>query len=1082
MKHIILSLSILFGIAISASAENTKLLRFPDIHDNQIVFSYAGDLYVSTTDGGTARKITNHEGYEMFPKFSPDGSQIAFTAQYDGNTEVYLIPAKGGAPKRLSFTATLDRDDISDRMGPNNIVMGWTPDGKYVIIRSRMISYNSFVGQLFKIPVDGGMHEQLPLPRGSWCSLNEDGSAMVYNRVFREFRTWKYYKGGMADDIWLHNFEDHSTTRLFKNNTQDIQPMWIGEKVCFISDRDRTMNLFAYDFTTKTVEKLTDFTDYDIKFPGFDNQHIIFERAGELHTYNIASGEVKTINIQIQEDFNNRRTAYKDASENIRTVSVSPDGKRVTVGARGEIFSLPAKEGITYRLTESSGAHDRNPQWSPDGKNIAFWSDMSGEFELYLQDKDGKNPPIQLTENQDTYPYAFQWSPDSKKIAWSDKKLRLRYINVESKAITEVHKSKLSELRDFTWSPDNKWIAFSDDEENRMSRIYLYNLADKSKTAVTDQWYNSHSPAFGTNGKALFFASKRDFNPIYSETEWNHAYRDMHRIYYVTLSKDAKDPLAPENDEVDVKSNEENGDKENKTEETEADKTLKIDLDGISERLGVLPVPAASYYGLASADGKLYFNQYQFRKKSEFKCFDFKKKEVVDLEESVGYELAANKKHMLIRKGGKYYVIDLPSGKLNLENAIDMSNMKIWVNLQEEWAQIYNEAWRQMRDFFYDPNMHGLNWKAMNEKYAALLPYVNHRNDLTYLIGELIGELNVGHAYINGGDREQLDKIYTGLLGAQFEKDKSGYFKITKILNGQNWNKAYVSPLTRIGMDVEAGDYIVAINGKSTKDADNLHELLLGKAGQKLFVSVNSKASEKDAETYIVEPIKNEEKLYYHKWVQGNIDKVTKATNGRVGYIHIPDMGPEGLNEFVKYFYPQLSKEALIIDDRGNGGGNVSPMLIERLRRELSMWGQSRNVDIPGTRPRGMHVGPKVLLVNQYSASDGDLFPYQFRKHNLGKIIGVRTWGGVVGIRGSLPFIDGADMRKPEFAHFAADGSKFIIEGHGVEPDIEVINDPWKEFNGEDEQLNKAIEVILKELEENPVKVPDTPDFPNKAE
>jgi tricorn protease len=1079
MKHLILSLGILFSVAISANAENTKLLRFPDIHDNQIVFSYAGDLYVTTTDGGTARKITNHEGYEMFPKFSPDGTQIAFTAQYDGNTEVYLIPAEGGTPKRLSFTATLDRDDISDRMGPNNIVMGWTPDGKHVIIRSRMISYNSFVGQLFKIPVDGGMHEQLPLPRGSWNSMNEDGSAMVYNRVFREFRTWKYYKGGMADDIWLHNFEDHSTIRLFENDAQDIQPMWIGEKVYFISDRDRTMNLFAYDFTTKSIEKLTDFTDYDIKFPGFDNQHIIFERAGELHTYNIATGTIKTIKIQIQEDFNNRRTAYKDASDNIRTVSVSPDGKRVTVGARGEIFSLPAKEGITYRLTESSGAHDRNPQWSPDGKYIAFWSDKSGEFELYLQDKDGKNAPTQLTDNQDTYPYAFQWSPDSKKIAWSDKKLRLRFIDVESKKITEVHQSKLRELRDFTWSPDSKWIAYSEDEENRMSRIYLYNLADKSKTPVTDQWYNSHSPTFADCGNALFFASKRDFNPIYSETEWNHAYRDMHRIYYLTLNKEAKDPLAPENDEVTIKSEDE---KEEKAEEDKSDKTLKIELDGIADRLGVLPVPAASYYGLASADGKLYFNQYQFRKKSEFKCFDFKKKEVIDLAESAGYELAANKKHMLIRKGGKYYVIDLPSGKLKLDNAIDMSNMKIWVDLQEEWKQIYNEAWRQMRDFFYDPNMHGLDWKAMNEKYAALLPYVNHRNDLTYLIGELIGELNVGHAYINGGDREQPDKIYTGLLGAQFEKDKSGYFKITEILDGQNWNKAYVSPLTRIGVEAKAGDYITAINGKSTKNVDNIYELLLGKAGQKLFVDVSSKADEKSAITYIIEPVKNEEKLYYHKWVQDNIDKVTEATNGRVGYIHVPDMGPEGLNEFVKYFYPQLSKEALIIDDRGNGGGNVSPMLIERLRRELSMWGQSRNVNIPGTRPRGMHVGPKVLLVNQYSASDGDLFPYQFRKHNLGKIIGVRTWGGVVGIRGSLPFIDGADMRKPEFAHFAADGSKFIIEGHGVEPDIEVINDPWKEFNGEDEQLNKAIEVILKELEENPVNIPDTPDFPNKAE
>jgi tricorn protease len=1081
MQHLFATLTIIIVFLGNLNAQNTKLLRFPDIHNNQIVFSYAGDLYVSTTDGGTARKITNHEGYEMFPKYSPDGRQIAFTAQYDGNTEVYLIPSEGGTPKRLSYTATLDRDDISDRMGPNNIVMGWTPDGKNIIVRSRMISYNSFVGQLFKIPIDGSLHEQIPLPRGSWCSMNKDGSAMVYNRVFREFRTWKYYKGGMADDIWLHNFNDHSTTRLFENDAQDIQPMWIGNKVYFISDRDRTMNLFAYDFDSKTVKKLTHFNDYDIKFPGYDNEQIIFERAGELHTYNISSGEIKTINITIKEDFVHRRTAYKDASDFISNVSISPDGKRVVVGARGEIFTIPAKEGITKRLTESSGAHDRNPQWSPNGKYIAFWSDMNGEFELYLQDKDGNNPAIQLTKNQDTYPYEIQWSPDSKKIAWSDKKLRLRYIDIDTKKITELHQSKISELRDFTWSPDSQWIAYSDDGENKMGVIYLYSLSNKTKTPVSDEFYNSHSPAFAACGKALFFASRRDFNPIYSETEWNHAYRDMHRIYYVTLTKDAKDPLSPQNDEVSIK--DENNDDNTKEESKEKeDNTIKIDLDGISERLGVLPVPAASYYGLSSADGKIFFNQYQYGKSSQFKCFDFKKKELIELGESMGYELSADKTQMLIRKSGKYYIIDLPSSKINLDKAIDMTNMNIWVNLQEEWTQIYNEAWRQMRDFFYDPNMHGVDWTAMKEKYASLLPYANHRNDLTYIIGELIGELNVGHAYINGGDRENPEKIYTGLLGAQFEKDKSGYFKITEILEGQNWNSAYISPLTRIGMDVKAGDYIVAINGKSTKDVKNIYELLRGKANEKIFVSVNSEANENNLRTYIVEPVENEEKLYYHKWVQENIDKVTEATNGRVGYIHVPDMGPEGLNEFIKYFYPQLNKEALIIDDRGNGGGNVSPMLIERLRRELSMWGQSRNVDVPGTRPRGMHVGPKVLLVNQYSASDGDLFPYQFRKHKLGKIIGVRTWGGVVGIRGSLPFIDGADMRKPEFAHFAADGSEFIIEGHGVEPDIEVINDPWKEFNGEDEQLNKAIEVILKELEENPIQTPKTPDFPNKAE
>lgn len=1056
-------------------SQNTKLLRFPDIHQDKIVFAYGGNLYTTSVDGGIARRLTSDEGYEMFPHYSPDGSQIAFTAQYDGNTEVYIMPAEGGTPKRITYTATLDRDDIADRMGPNNIVMGWTPDGKHVVFRSRMKSFNSFVGQLFKAPVDGSMHEQIPLPRGSWNSFSKDGSKMVYNRVFREFRTWKYYRGGMADDIWLHDFEDHSTKRLFENDAQDIIPMWIGNKVYFISDRDRTMNLFAYDFESENTEKLTDFTNYDIKYPGFDDSAIVFEKGGEIHRYDIASAEVSKINIRIAEDFENSRMAYKDAGDNVRGVTLSPDGKRVVLSGRGEIFTLPAEQGLTTRMTESNDAHDRSPVWSPDGKYIAYWSDKSGEYQLYLQDKDGKKAPKQLTENQDTYPYSLIWSPDSKKLMWGDKKLRLRYIDVEAGEITEVANSGYNEIRDYTWSPDSKWIAYADADDNRMSRIYLYSLKEKSQIPVTSEWYDSSNPTFSDCGKLLFFTSNRDFNPIYSQTEWNHAYRDMSRIYYLTLAAETPDPLAPENDEVEIK------DTDDSEEEKDEDKTINIDKDGIQDRLGVLPVKPASYWNLSFADNKLYFNQYRLKHNSELKLFDFKKEEVKELGSGMGYEISDDNKKMLISKSGKYYVVDLPSSEPKLDQEIDMSNMKIWVDLHKEWEQIYNEAWRQMRDFFYDPGMHGVDWKDMHDKYAVFLPYVNHRNDLTYLIGELIGELNVGHAYAGGGDRETPDKIYTGLLGAEFEKDKSGYFRITNLLKGKNWHDEYTAPLTGIGKNVSQGDYIISINGKSTKETDNIYSLMLGDGGEKLFIEVNDKAKADGSREMIIETSKDEAKLYYYEWVQENIRTVNEATDGRVGYIHVPNMVTEGLNEFVKHFYPQLTKEGLIIDDRGNGGGNVSPMIIERLRRELAMMGMGRNVPNPGTRPRGMHVGPKVLLVNQYSASDGDLFPYQFRKHELGTIIGVRTWGGVVGIRGSLPFIDGGTMRKPEFAHFAADGSDWIIEGHGVEPDIEVWNDPWKEFQGTDQQLRKAIEVIKKQLEENPPQIPDIPDFPDKS-
>ncbi len=1065
----------------AASGQNTKLLRFPDIHKNQIVFGYGGNLYSVEKSGGIARRLTDHKGYEMFPHFSPDGSQIAFTAQYDGNTEVYIMPAEGGKPERLTYTATLGRDDVTDRMGPNNIVMGWTPDGNNVIFRSRMRSFNSFVGQLFKAPIDGGLPEQIEVPRGGWNDFINDGEQMVYNRVFREFRTWKYYRGGMADDLWLHDFTDHSTKRLFENDAQDIFPMCANGLIYFLSDRDRTMNLFVFDPENEDTRKLTQFTDYDIKFPNHDDHTIIFEQAGEIHCFDISKKETTKINIRIAEDFANSRASTKDASELIRDVSLAPDGNRVVLSGRGDIFTLPAKKGVTKRLTETNGVHERSPVWSPDGKYIAYWSDETGEYEIYLQDKNNKKPAEKITSNNDTYPYQLTWSPDSKKIMWSDKKLRLRYIDIESKNITEITTSDYGDIRDYTWSPDSKWVAFADVDENRMNRIYLYGTQDEEITTVTSKWYDSSNPEFSTSGNLLFFTSNRDFNPIYSQTEWNHAYRDMSRIYYVTLSEKNPDPLAPQNDTVRVESKD-TDDNNNGKKADKSSKNIKVDTEGIADRINVLPIDAASYWNLNHADNKIYFIQQRLKHKSKLKYFDFDTREEKEIGESMGYTISDNHKKMLIRKSGKHYVIDLPSSSPSLKDPVDKSDMEIQINLHKEWSQVFHEAWRQMRDFFYDPGMHGVDWEAMKEKYKVFLPYLNHRNDLTYIIGEMIAELNVGHAYVGGGDRDKPEKIYTGLLGAEFAKDKSGYFKITKLLKGKNWNDEYIAPLTGIGKNISEGDYIISINGHATKNTNNIYTLLTGKAGKKTVIAVNDKPSEKNSKEYIIEPVKDEAKLYYYQWVQDNINKVAEATGGKVGYIHIPNMITEGLNEFVKHFYPQLTKEALIIDDRGNGGGNVSPMIIERLRRELAMMGMGRNVTKPGTRPRGMHVGPKVLLVDQYSASDGDLFPYQFRKYDLGTIIGVRTWGGVVGIRGSLPFVDGGTLRKPEFAHYAADTSKWIIEGFGVEPDIEVWNDPWKEFNGEDQQLNKAIEVALKELEKNPPAIPDIPDYPDKSE
>ncbi|HBX50229.1 MAG TPA: protease [Bacteroidales bacterium] len=1089
--HVLFSALLIFTVSFVFAQQETKLLRFPAVHGSQVVFTYAGDLYTVARTGGVARKLTNDEGFEMFAKFSPDGKQIAFTGQYDGNTEIYVMPSEGGVPKRLTITATLNRDDISDRMGPNNIVTTWTPDGKNILYRSRKQSFNDFVGQLFKVSADGGMSEEVPLSSGGFCSFSPDGKKLAFNRVFREFRTWKYYKGGMADDVRIYDYETKKIENITNNNAQDIFPMWASDEIYFLSDRDRIMNLFCYNVKIKTTTKVTDFKEYDIKFPSLGNDAIAFENGGSIYLFDLKTKQSTKISVQIIDDFTGSRNELKDASKNINTATISPDGSRLLFGARGDIFTVPAKTGITRNLTKSSNAHERNPVWSPDGKWIAFISDMNGEFEIYIQKQDGSEKPIQLTKNADTYKYTIRWSPDSKKILWNDKMLRLQYVDIETKEVVVVDKNDVWEYNHFNWSPDSKWITFARPEENGMNRIWLYNVTSKDLFPVTDNWYESESPLFSDDGTLLFFVSARDFDPVYSSTEWNHAYTDMSRIYFVTLSKKTKSPFEPENNEVKIsdqeeKKNEEKQDKgKAKNKETKEEKTdekkinVVVDKDGIIDRIGVLPVKTSNYFFLNAIGTNLYYYERPFNGSMNIKMYNLKDKKETVLGEYI-YNISADKKKMMVQKAGKYYIIDIPKDEIKVKEAVDLSGMKVWVNYKEEWKQIYNESWRQMRDFFYVSNMHGLDWKAMHKKYDALLPYVNNRNDLNYIIGELIGELNVGHAYVGGGDKISPEKISLGLLGAKVSKHASGFFKIEKIQKGQNWDNTLRSPLTEIGVSVKEGDYIIAVNGVSAKDLNDVSEAFIGMADKQTELTVNSSPSEAGAVKSIIIPVNNEANIYYYNWVQKNIEKVDKATNDQVGYIHIPNMMQEGLNEFAKYFYPQLKKKALIIDDRGNGGGNVSPMIIERLMREITRANISRNVNTVSHTPRQAMPGPKILLINQYSASDGDLFPFGFKKHQIGKVIGVRSWGGVVGIRGSLPFIDGGYLNRPEFASYSSEKSEWIIEGYGVDPDIIIDNDPAREFEGEDAQLNKAIEVILEELK-NYKELPPVPPAPDKT-
>lgn len=1063
MKSRIIMMAALAAAALTAQADEGRLLRFPGTNGREVAFSYAGDIYTVPITGGTAHKLTSHEGYEAFARYSPDGQTIAFTGQYDGNTEVYVMPAQGGEPKRITFTASNPRDDWGDRMGPNNITMNWTPDGKGVIYRNRIS--DSFDGKLWCAPIDGGMPSQLPLPEGGFCCYNGDGTKLAYNRVFREFRTWKYYKGGMADDIWIYDTQAKTVTNITNNVAQDIDPMWIGDEIYFMSDRDNRMNIFVYNTLTGVTQKVTDFTEYDVKFANCGGGKIVFENAGYLYVLDPATKRSERIMIDLNSENNFAREQQRTVKDYLTGGSLAPDGSRIAISARGEVFDVPAKHGVIRNITHTPGVHERNASWSPDGKNIAFISDQTGETEIWMRPV-GSDKAVQLTKDNDTYIRDFEWSPDGGQIVYTDRKNRMILLNVKTMAKQTLLTDEMGEIPTPSFSPDGKWLTYYRNGANEYSVVYLYNIAERKEYPVTDRWYDSNSPAFSSDGKYLIFASARDFNPIYSSIEWNFAYRDMEGIYLVMLAKDTPSPFLLKDDQVMAGSqpaDSPKGDaKKGGKSKAQADASaVRIDIDGIADRIVKVPVGTGSYGNFICDGSHLWYSG-----RGSVRMFDFAEQKDEVIADRAMMMASADMKSALYLKGGDIYVVPLAPRKADLSEPVALDGMIATVNYEQEWKQIFDEAWRAYRDGFYLENMHGVDWQAMHDKYAALLPYVKNRLDLTYVIGGMIGELAVGHAYVDGGDHITVDQHNIGMLGAELQQVGTGY-KITKILRGAPDRESLRSPLQEPGLNVKVGDIITAIDGVPTQGVSNIYTLLRDKAG------VLTELTLEGGRKIVVKPIQDEYPLYHNEWVQHNIDYVSEKTGGRVGYVYIPDMGPEGLREFSRYFFAQTDKEALIIDDRGNGGGNISPMVIERLLRQpyrLTMYrGSNRN----GTTPERTLVGPKVLLVNKYSASDGDLFPWSFKENKIGPVIGTRSWGGIVGISGSLPYMDGTDIRVPFFTNYDTRGN-WIVENHGVDPDILIDNDPVMEYRGIDQQLDKAIEVILEQLKDRQP-MPGTP-------
>ncbi len=1051
MKRILLTLVTVALSAAAAHADEARLLRFPAIGGNEVAFSYAGDLWTVPVTGGEARRLTSHIGYEMFARYSPDGKSIAFTAEYDGNREVYLIPSQGGEPVRLTYTATNGRDDLGDRMGPNNIVMGWSPDGKKIVYRNRI--GDGFPGKLWTVGPEGGMPVEIPLPEGGFCSYSPDGKKLAYNRVMREFRTWKYYRGGMADDVWVYDPKAGKVENITNNDAQDIFPMWIGDEIFFASDRDMIMNLFVYNTKTKKTEKVTDFKDYDVKFPSTDGKTIVFENGGWLYRLDPKDRKAVKIPVTLASDDIYGRAERVNVAGKRTGMSLSPDGARMVVTARGEVFDVPVEKGVTRNISRTPGSNDRSADWSPDGKWIAWIGDATGETEIYLYDAVNGGDPVQVTKGADTYIRSLQWSPDSKHILFTDRKNRVVEVDPFAKTRRTVMQNPESEFYGIEYSPDSQWLAYTKPAANEMNIVYLYNLASGKEYPVTERWYNSGSPTFSADGKYLIFTSDRDLNPQYSRIEWNYAYGDMSGVYMAMLSKDTPSPLIATDPVVKVEkpaADEPKADaKKGGAPKTAEKSATKVDPDGIVDRIVKLPVKGRGFY---SDGSKLWYGGGRGTR-----VFDFatqKDEECTDARMMV----RNGDKKALFMKGRDLYVA-APGPKVGLKDKVALDGLVATVDYAQEWPQLYDEVWRAFRDGYYLENMHGRDWKAVKAKYEVLVPYAKTRLDVNYIIGEMISEVASGHAYVTPpSDYPKPERIPMGLLGAELSKVKDG-FRIDRILQGATYRPELRSPLQEPGLGVKEGDVITAIDGVSLKDVDNIYKLLVGKADVLTELTIGGRK-------VIVKPIADEYPLYHYEWILKNIETVDKLSGGKVGYIYIPDMGAEGLNEWARYYYPQLDKEALIIDDRENGGGNISPMIIERLQREVYRMTMRRGSTRTGTVPEGTHTGPKVLLINKYSASDGDLFPWSFKANDLGTVIGTRTWGGIVGISGSLPYMDGTDVRVPFFTNYDAKTGQWIVENHGVDPDILLDNDPIREYAGEDQQLEKAVQVALEQLKD----------------
>jgi tricorn protease len=1107
----VLAAAVLLFLPFAAQAAAAKLLRFPNVWHDRIVFSYAGDLWTVGTAGGAAVRLTSNPGLELFGKFSPDGRTIAFTGQYGGDEQVYVIPADGGVPKQLTFYPA--PGPLADRWGYDNQVYGWTPDGTAILFRSARDGFMLTDSKLYTVPMNGGAATALPMPVSGAGQFSPDGRKIVYSPLWRDFRSEKRYQGGWANDLYIFDLAHPSLLQVTNDPRTDRDPMWIGDAIYFNSDRTGVFNLFRYDIATRQTTQLTHFQDWDVRWPSADAEgQIVYESDGELRLYDTRDGRDRALSIAVPADATTTRPQTVNAADNIEGLALSPGGERLGVVARGDVFSVPVEHGITRNLTHSSSAHDREVAWSANGKLLTFVSDRSGEDEVYVQVQDGSAAADQVTSGSTTRYYAPRWSGDDKRIAFADSTGRLYVVDVATKRRIAVARDRAELSQDYRWSPDGQFLSYSLNEPNGFSGVFIWSAADGHSRRVTPEYFNAHGAAWAPNGELLYFLSEREYQPLLSTVEFDFATDRQTGIFALTLRKDAKNPFGIRDDEPgdskkDADKDDDGDASTGAAKGTDKDKgkgkskkkgssrhPIKIDFEGIAQRAIRVPLEADNLTHLEVGDEHLLYQRsgpvYYGRDSSikptvmAYSIKDREAKPVVD--EVTEWSATADGKHVLAQlasKEIKYLEVGTAS-KASSEDAktVSLAGLVTTRIPAAEWREIFAEVWRRYRDYFYVENMHGYDWKKLREKYQPLLDFVGSRADLNYVIAEMISELTVQHAYIEGGDLGLPKRPFVALPGARFELDaKSGRYRIAKIFAGQNEEDRYRSPLTEVGVDARVGDYVLAINGRELKAGTDPYELLQAAPNQPVEWRVSATADGKAARNIRYRPLSSENSLLYLAWVADNRARVDRMSSGRLGYIHIPDMGEAGIREFIKWWYPQVRKEGLVVDVRDNGGGNISELLIERLARTLHGTSFARNHQATDTYPRVVQPGPKVALINEDTASDGDIFSNAFRQWKIGPLIGKRTWGGVVGITDHGSLLDGGSIFVPEFGT-ADENGRWIIEGHGVDPDIVVEQDPVEVLKGHDPQLERGVSELMKRLPATPSGLPRRAAPPVKTE